>query len=515
MLAGDTGGSIEEAGVKVREIWELALPPGTTLAGGEASLGRIVEWVAALRAVFPLFGTLGEGYLALARLGLARRLDPTLTTSYLLNELHRAHASAFVVDEPVSEADAALANQLALPLLVLPGGADLHEIEREILRTLIDREAQITRREQEARQRLQQILGQQGIQGVINELAHLTAGHVLVRDKSSVPIARAGERPLVNDVMETAFPIKVAERVLGQLILSTRPVRSPLETLYARQAAEICGLEMLQKLAREETEDRLGADLVERLLDKTQEEAAASRLQRLGYDLSANRWHVAVALGGSTSAKKDDKAVDDVSQAVARDLQWAAQRDGAGVLIVRYREQILALCSFAVTSPERTMRNWVQEATTRGSAQRCHVGVSRIVRGLAGLRQAVSQALDALSLGQRIHGRKSPHYYEELGLYRLLSGLRAQDELQRFYDETLGLLARYDEAHGTELVNTLEMFFDQNANASQTSRALFIHRNTLNYRLQRIGEITGLDLNDAEARLAMQLALKLHRLSAG
>ena len=58
-----TSAPIEEIGVKVREIWELALPPGTILAGGEAGLGRVVEWVAALRAVFPLFGTLGEGYL--------------------------------------------------------------------------------------------------------------------------------------------------------------------------------------------------------------------------------------------------------------------------------------------------------------------------------------------------------------------------------------------------------------------------------------------------------------------
>ncbi len=57
------------------------------------------------------------------------------------------------------------------------------------------------------------------------------------------------------------------------------------------------------------------------------------------------------------------------------------------------------------------------------------------------------------------------------------------------------------------------MFFDQNANASQTSRALYVHRNTLNYRLQRIVEITGLDLNDAEARLAFQLAIKIHHLS--
>ena len=72
---------------------------------------------------------------------------------------------------------------------------------------------------------------------------------------------------------------------------------------------------------------------------------------------------------------------------------------------------------------------------------------------------------------------------------------------------------RYDATHGTDLVHTLEVFFEQNANASQTARALYVHRNTLNYRLQRIVEISGLDLNDAEARLAFQLALKVHQVA--
>jgi len=132
---------------------------------------------------------------------------------------------------------------------------------------------------------------------------------------------------------------------------------------------------------------------------------------------------------------------------------------------------------------------------------------------IAHLRTAVHQAIDALELGQRISSCESPYYYDELGLYRLLTSLRERDEWRRFYQETLGVLVGYDREHTTDLVHTLEVFFEQNANASQTSRVLFVHRNTLNYRLQRIAEITGLDLNDAEARLAFQLALKVHRLS--
>jgi len=421
---------------------------------------------------------------------------------------------------------------LGLPLFALPEGADLHQVERDILRTLVDREGQLARHEIEARQGFQQALRRGGIQAVLDELSRITWASVLIRDQGGAVAGHSEASDDASRSVEAAFPIQVAGHSLGQLILSSDPGRgNPLDACRARQAAEVCGIEMLERLARQETEERLGADLAQRLLDETQEgEETASRLLRLGYDLSPGRKHVATALVVTA-----DESQRGTAPYAARDLQWAAQRDGADAVTLRYRGCWLTLYALGMTteqggaqSAQGLIRRWLQQALsgTLGPVTRLHfrVGVSRVVeRGagcegqdtIASLRTAVHQALDALELGQRINGLESPYYYEELGLYRLLAGLRARDELSRFYEETLGVLVRYDQNHGTELVHTLEVFFRQNANASQTSRALFIHRNTLGYRLQRIAEITGLDLNDAEARLAFQLALKVHRLSTG
>jgi len=76
----------------------------------------------------------------------------------------------------------------------------------------------------------------------------------------------------------------------------------------------------------------------------------------------------------------------------------------------------------------------------------------------------------------------------------------------------LASLVAYDNENNTELVGTLEAFFAQNTNVSRTAKALYVHRNTLTYRLQRIVEISGFDLDDAESRLAFQVALKVHHL---
>lgn len=495
--------------LSMAELWPLAFPPDVRLVGGESGLGRAVEWVTSLRAAFPLFPDLTEGHLALASPQVALALDPRLTLSYLILELAHAQAAGLLVDEEPTEAEAALADELALPLFVAPPGADLRAVEREALRALVDREAQLARREAEARQRYQGLFAAGGIRAVLLDLGAALQAAVWLRDAEGATVERV-EAPAPRPEAETsAFPIRIAGRHLGELIIQgAGRLHASLAPIWGRQAAEACGLEMLQRATRQEAEEQFGADLIEELVAADRDEArVASRLMRLGYDLSPGRRHVVIALGG-----RDAKTLCAIGEALARDLAWIAGREAASTLGVAYREHYLCLLSFEATAGERRVRHWVQELASRMPGPCCDLGVSRVSADLSGLAAGVEQAVAAWSLGGRIAGRASPFYWEDLGLYRLLAGLRDQADLRRFYDETLGVLVAYDTAHNTDLVPTLEAFFEQNANASQTARALYVHRNTLNYRLQRIAEITGLDLDDADARLALQLALKVHRL---
>jgi len=68
-------------------------------------------------------------------------------------------------------------------------------------------------------------------------------------------------------------------------------------------------------------------------------------------------------------------------------------------------------------------------------------------------------------------------------------------------------LEAHDREHGGDLVRTLRTFFSANANASEAADRLYLHRNSLTYRLSRIQELTALDLKDHRVRLALQLGL--------
>jgi DNA-binding PucR family transcriptional regulator len=103
--------------------------------------------------------------------------------------------------------------------------------------------------------------------------------------------------------------------------------------------------------------------------------------------------------------------------------------------------------------------------------------------------------------------------FEETGAYRLLLPAMAEDprELQGFFDETVAPLVTYDEQYETELVRTLETFLDADGNVARTSEKLFTHRHTIRYRLERVKELTDLDVSSTDGRERLSLGLKAMR----
>ena len=103
-----------------------------------------------------------------------------------------------------------------------------------------------------------------------------------------------------------------------------------------------------------------------------------------------------------------------------------------------------------------------------------------------------------------------PLYFGNLSVYRLLFQLEGNPELDSFMREALGPLLDYE--GGGDLLETLEAFCERLGNLSQTAEKLFIHRNSLLYRMERISQIAGLDMNNPDTRLAVHLALKVRKM---
>lgn len=138
------------------------------------------------------------------------------------------------------------------------------------------------------------------------------------------------------------------------------------------------------------------------------------------------------------------------------------------------------------------------------------LGFGRPRAGVEGIRRSHQEARQALTLGRRLRGRGHLTGFDDLGIYRLIFAAEALPELRTFHAETLDALIAYDGQHGGDLVRTLDAFFRANCSPKEAAGILGVHRNTVLYRLDRIADITGLALDDADVRLRLQLALRIH-----
>jgi sugar diacid utilization regulator len=142
------------------------------------------------------------------------------------------------------------------------------------------------------------------------------------------------------------------------------------------------------------------------------------------------------------------------------------------------------------------------------------VGIGGYKKDPAQLREAYSEAGVALEIGHRIHGPSCVSTFGETGTYKLLFRVLQEnpEELEAFYGETLEPVVHYDSRYGTELVQTLITYLANDASTVKTAGDLFAHRHTIRYRLDRVGELTGLDVDKSADRERLTLGIKAMQL---
>ena len=137
------------------------------------------------------------------------------------------------------------------------------------------------------------------------------------------------------------------------------------------------------------------------------------------------------------------------------------------------------------------------------------VGVSDPCTGVSTYPRAFEEAASAAEVGGLIRGTPGVTTYEELGPYKYV--LNSEEGVRDRYRERLGALVDYDRRRGSRLLDTLEGYLDLRGNVVATSRALFIHPNTLRQRLGRIEQVSGIDL-ERDDWLSLAVATKVVKL---
>ena len=283
-------------------------------------------------------------------------------------------------------------------------------------------------------------------------------------------------------------PIASGGRQLGAVLL-LGPGR-PDAGEYLHMAAVASLTEVAVAEARDETEQSLRGSLLEELLtrDDLAAEDAVRRARRMSCDLSEG----AVALCADPGERSAGRLLAVI----------AAERPDALAQAVGRR--VYALMPGSVDEARRVAARLGRQAV---------VGLSSRYSDPGDLRRALEEAelvLDVTADGA------PPDEGIGGGTYRLLFRVLAShpEEVRSFYEDTVAAVVRYDEQYSTELLTTLEAYLAENCNMNATASAIYAHRHTVSYRLERVRELTGLDPMSSEDRERLGLGLKAYRIIA-
>ena len=308
-------------------------------------------------------------------------------------------------------------------------------------------------------------------------------------------------QPLPGGLERLVTPVVVGGVARGYLsLVALEGEFDYLDQLVAEQGALVCGVDMARAKAVREAEKRLKGDLLSAVLsgDLTPRDTHLWA-QSMGLDLAQSHALLRFAWDGENppSLRRLETCVN-----------GEVTRQNARVILEAVGSEVVCVCQSKETALALAAAVLGRAAEEYPQVQaRCGIGAP--VSDLSQWRDSFRQAGQALEMARRLRERQ-PLYFPDLSVYRLLLQLEYHPELQAFKQEILGPLLAYD--GGGELLRTLEAYFESNGNLSQAAEALFIHRNTLIYRMERIAEISGLDLDNTETRLAIQLALRIQRM---
>ncbi|MFA5536828.1 MAG: helix-turn-helix domain-containing protein [Bacillota bacterium] len=139
-----------------------------------------------------------------------------------------------------------------------------------------------------------------------------------------------------------------------------------------------------------------------------------------------------------------------------------------------------------------------------------NIGVGSIQNSME-LYRSYHEAKQAILVRECLGDTECISFYEDSGIMRLLLSV-GEYQLKTFAYEHLGPLLNLDKANSEELITTLNVYFDNDEELGQASKALFIHLNTLKYRLNKIQELLGINLKNLENKLNLFFALKCYKI---
>ena len=147
--------------------------------------------------------------------------------------------------------------------------------------------------------------------------------------------------------------------------------------------------------------------------------------------------------------------------------------------------------------------------STLANGETITMGCGKLTRSIRCICKSYSQAKSIQQLQEKAKIDPSLIFYSDMGIYKLLMAIEDKEIIIEYYKKTIRPLSEYDRKNDSDLAVVLRCYLNHNGSVKETADELFVHRNTINYKLNKISEILDIDLSQLNNRLQLSIGFML------
>jgi len=548
--AGSVG--VHGPGLSLAAVLELDSLRGARVLAGHAGLGRLVSslnvmevpdilpWVKPqellLTTGYPLRGVPHSLPVLVGELAARGLAGMAVKLGRYLEEL-----PASMLEE---------ADRVGLPVIALPDDVGFDEIITQVLTEVLNRQAAMLARAEDAHRALVQIvLTGGGLDRLCEELVGIFGGAAMVTTADGRVLASAGhgeqdlEQAWTLDCFDPSGRFRVENEPVGvrtggglrtqravvrivagaldhgRLVAFSSSREMTAEDVHIlERAATVAALAITKTQAVSAVESKYQADFLRDALAGRagNAERVTAHADSLGWDIG-RRMVVVVAETDPPATRKGlgRDELRSLQDRFATAWQQVVRVRDERAPVVGFSQEVVSVLGVPQDADSEDVTRLVREIVRvvsgdgGGGRRSFSTGISRPIASAGELPQAYEQALKAVSVGRQMNGPSALTHFDGLGIFRLLSLVPDTAELRSFVAEALGELVANDTPENADLRTTLSVLLDTNLNVAETARILHFHYNTLRYRIVKLERMLGPFTSDPNLRLTLSLALQV------
>ena len=312
----------------------------------------------------------------------------------------------------------------------------------------------------------------------------------------------------IIDIIKVMYPKKIAAVVINENQISKKiadyceELNLPLFELSVELHLIDFSQIVCKRLIEEESETHSREKLLTSILfvDNFNEYEVTKRATHYGITISGKQ---AVAII-KTVGLNDPASIKRIQNLVENEFRYY---DINKLLIYSQFEAIVVMFPLDVFGRDSVVHFFekIADKIRKDFEIEAYIGIGLGYEYLADVRESYTEAKSALQLIS-MEKQKYVLSYNDMGIHSLISQIRSPRTLDNYINDKLGKLIEADKVQDSELCNTLRAYIENNCNSNATAELLFIHRNTMRYRLDKIEKILNVDLDDLSVCLELKLA---------